>query len=154
MEKIQYLNRINYNIELLLNHLSDITERMLLAKINVIPKFILNQQEISKFKKILEVQNNTVKTEQNIYDFLKIIIIVSIKAPIFKQPIYTLARLVPLPLNNSYFIVTPNYLIYNVNNKTYYITEFINFPSWMIHSCVMKTIIPMHHRIAHVGHTF
>lgn len=28
LDKIQYLNRLNYNIELLLNHLSDITESM------------------------------------------------------------------------------------------------------------------------------
>lgn len=98
LEEIQYLNRINYNIELLLNHLSDITESMILAKVNVIPKFILNQDEIMKLKKILEIQNVTIKTEQNIYDFLKMNtlsfeqkIIFSIKVPIFKQSMYTLA---------------------------------------------------------------
>lgn len=67
LEEMQYLNRINYNVELFINHLNDITESMLLAKINIIPKFILNEQEIDKIKKILEKQNITIKNEQNIY---------------------------------------------------------------------------------------
>lgn len=103
---------------------------MLLAKINIIPKFILNEREIDKIKKILEKQNITIKKEQNIYNFLQINtlsyeqkIIFNIKVPIFKQPGYTLARLVPLPINNTYFIITPNYLAYNTNNKKYHMTR-------------------------------
>nr|CAC79666.1 env protein [Drosophila melanogaster] len=130
LEEIQYLNRINYNIELFINHLNDITESMLLAKINIIPKFILNEQEMDKIKTILEKQNITVKNEQSIYNFLQMNtlnyeqkIIFNIKVPIFKQPFHTLARLVPLPINNTYFVITPNYLAYNINNKKFHMTR-------------------------------
>lgn len=58
---------------------------------------------------------NTLSFEQKI--------ILSIKVPIFKQPMYTLARLVPFQFNNSYLVIAPNYLAYNVNNKSYHITH-------------------------------
>lgn len=72
LEEMQYLNRMNYNIELFINHLNDITESMLLARLNIIPKFILNEQEIDKIKNILEKQNITIKNEQHIYNYLQI----------------------------------------------------------------------------------
>lgn len=126
LEEMQYLNRINYNVELFTNHLNDITESMLLAKLNIIPKFILNEQEMDKIKNILEKQNVTIKNEQNKYNYLRINtlsykqkIIFNIKVPIFKQPGYAL----PLPINNTYFIITSNYLAYNTNNQKYHMTR-------------------------------
>lgn len=130
LEKLQYINRINYNLELLLNHLNDIIESMLLAKINVIPRFILTEQEIYKIKMLLENQNITIKSEQHIYDLLKMNtlsyennIIFTIQIPIFEKDNYKIARLIPLPINNKYFVMIPNYLIYKNNVNKYYLTQ-------------------------------
>lgn len=49
LRELQYINRIDYSIELLLS--------LLLAKLNVIPKLILHKKEILKIKKIFQNQN-------------------------------------------------------------------------------------------------
>lgn len=57
VRKLQYINRIDYSIGLLLNHLNDNIESLLLAKLNIIPKLILNREEILKITNIFQNQN-------------------------------------------------------------------------------------------------
>lgn len=32
---------------------------------------------------------------------------------VFKKEEYKIAKIIPLPINNTHFIVTPNYIMYN-----------------------------------------
>lgn len=116
---------------MLLSHLNDIIESTLLAKINVIPKLILDKTEITKIKQIFKTQNYTIKSEQHIYNLLKMNtlnyqdkIIFSIKIPIFLSFNYEMARLIPLPINSTQFVIAPKYLIYNNKSNSMFSTMY------------------------------
>lgn len=155
LQKLQYINRIDYNIELLLNHLNDIIESLLLAKLNIIPKLILNKDEILKIKNIFQNQNLYVESDEELYSLLKLYttyhnlnIIFNVKIPIFKKEQYKIARIIPLPINNTHFIVTPNYILYNNKSKIYplrekclninnkFLCENVNSPTNQNTSCI------------------
>lgn len=66
VRKLQYINRIDYSVELLLNHLNDIIESLLLAKLNIILKLILNKEEILKITIIFQNQNLYVQSDEQL----------------------------------------------------------------------------------------
>lgn len=59
---LQYITRINFNIDVLNNHISNIAESILL---NLIPKFILSENEIKSINEFIIKQN--VKSSRNLY---------------------------------------------------------------------------------------
>jgi len=62
---LQYITRINFNIDVLNNHISNIAESILLTKLNLIPKFILSENEIKSINEFIIKQN--VKSSRNLY---------------------------------------------------------------------------------------
>lgn len=58
ISKIQYLNRINYNIDLLSNQITNIGESIVLAKLNItsISKFVLNYKEVEEIYNLVNNQ--------------------------------------------------------------------------------------------------
>lgn len=155
VRKLQYINRIDYSIDLLLNHLNDIIESLLLAKLNIIPKLILNKEEILKITNIFQNQNLYVQSDEQLYSLLKLHttyhnsnIIFNVKIPIFKKEEYKIAKIIPLPINNTYYVVTPNYILYNNKSKTYplrekclkinniFLCENVNFPTHRNTTCI------------------
>lgn len=155
VRKLQYINRIDYSFELLLDHLNDIIESLLLAKLNIIPKLILNNEEILKITNIFQNQNLYVQSDEQLYSLLKLHttyhnsnIIFNVKIPIFKKEEYKIAKIIPLPINNTYFVVTPNYILYNNKSKIYPLREKylninnislyenVNFPTHRNTTCI------------------
>lgn len=51
-------------------------------------------------------------------------IIFSVKIPIFLNPNYEMARLIPLPINSTQFVIAPKYLIYNNKNNSMFSTMY------------------------------
>jgi len=62
---LPYITRINFNIDVLNNHISNIAESILLTKLNLIPKFILSENEIKSINEFIIKQN--VKSSRNLY---------------------------------------------------------------------------------------
>lgn len=129
---LQYITRINANIDLTMLHLSNIAESLLLSKLKIVPKFILNNEEIDKIINIMQKQNLVINNEGNVYKILTLNaimqdkdIIFTIKIPILTSDTYQLIRLIPLPINNTQFIVAPNYVA-SKNTQTLYFTEPCN----------------------------
>jgi len=56
IQLIQYIDRINFNIDLLFNHLNNIAESLLFAKFKLVPKYLLNSVELEKIKNVLTEQ--------------------------------------------------------------------------------------------------
>ena len=48
--EIQYMNQLDYNIDLLLNHISDIIEAVMLAKLGIMSKLILHPDELDEIR--------------------------------------------------------------------------------------------------------
>jgi len=53
---LQHLNRISYSIDLLTVYLNNIAESILLAKLPIVPKFILAQTELNRIIQFVESQ--------------------------------------------------------------------------------------------------
>lgn len=62
LTQIQQLNQINYNIAILTQHLSNIAEAIVLSKLNIIPKLILDPRELNQI-------HNTLKNKINVISF-------------------------------------------------------------------------------------
>lgn len=132
IEILQYITRINANVDLTMLHLSNIAESLLLSKLKIVPKFILNNEEIDKIISIMQKQNFLINNEGNVYRLLTLNaimqnkdIIFTIKIPILTSDNYQLTKLIPLPINNTQFIVAPNYIA-SKNTQTLYFTEPCN----------------------------
>lgn len=63
--------RISYNIDIVLGHFINIAKSILLSKQNILPKFFLGQQELELIRDILEKQNITLGSEEDMYSVLK-----------------------------------------------------------------------------------
>jgi len=66
IQLIQYINRINFNIDLLFNHLNNIAESLLFAKLKLVPKYLLNSVELEKIKNVLSEQKIEVQLEHEL----------------------------------------------------------------------------------------
>lgn len=124
---IQFLNQVNYNIELLYNHLSTISEAIIFAKLNVIPKQILSKKEIVKINLEFKDQNVLVKSDQHMYELLGLQayyndtnVIFNILIPILSNETYQMFHVIPLPLYEDKTILTKPFLAMNPNNIQYY----------------------------------
>lgn len=91
-----------------------------MAKIKIIPKLILDPKEITKIEEIIRKQNVTIESKQDIYKLIKLNtyniqdkIIFEIMIPIFEKQNYKIARIIPLPLNKTFFIIAPKFIAYN-----------------------------------------
>lgn len=127
LKHIQCLNQINYNIDLLTNHLTDLGEAIVLARLNIISKQILNEDEMHEIHKNLVLQGIDLKSNEQIYQFLGLQafytnsnLIFNIKIPILSQENYTMTHLIPLPVNNTKIILTKPYLIHNPKRVQYF----------------------------------
>lgn len=124
---MQYLNQINYNIDLLTNHLSDIAEAIILARLKIISKQILNEEEIVEIYNSLKIQIIDIKSDEQIYEmlelqayYMKTDIIFNIKIPILSQESYYMAHIIPLPINNTKTLHTKPFIIHNQRKIQYF----------------------------------
>lgn len=69
---LEFLNQINYNIDILYNHLNDISEAVILAKLSIISKHILSSTEIKEIHSIFKNQNIVLNSDEHIYELLKL----------------------------------------------------------------------------------
>lgn len=69
--QIQQLNQINYNIDILTQHFNNIAEAIVLSKLNIIPKLILDPSELTQIHRSL---NNTIDiiSPEHIYELLEL----------------------------------------------------------------------------------
>lgn len=124
---LQYINLINYNIDLLHNHLSNIADSILLAKLNIISKFILSHEELEKILENFQKQQISIKSYEELYELLGLQayyngtnIIFNVKIPILSKEISRFLHIIPLPINNTKIIITKPYITYNNNEIRFY----------------------------------
>jgi len=99
-------------------------ESILLTKLNIIPKFILSEEEIKSINEFISNQNVTIESDEHLYRLLALetyindsYIIIHVKIPIFNTQMYSLTHIVPLPLNKTKFLIVPNHIVYDRNNE-------------------------------------
>lgn len=116
----QYLNQINFNIDILHNHLTNLAEAIVLARLNVISKQILNPEEITEIYYNLENQTVEIKSNEHIYELLGLQayysnsnIIFNVRIPVLSHEKYSMLHMIPLPLNETRIISTKPYIIQN-----------------------------------------
>lgn len=123
IKEIQHINQINYNIDMLNNHLKDISQTLILAKLNIISNVILNKEEIESIHKMLTNEQIELISEEHMYNLLNLQayynnsnIIFNVKIPQIENNNCNFYNIIPLPINNTKQIVTKPYVAYN--NKT------------------------------------
>lgn len=111
----QYIEQLMYDIGLLNEHLNDISESIIFAKLNVISKHILHPTELDTIYDHLKKQNIEIKSGENIYEFLELHayynhtnIIFVIKIPTYLNQTYTFYHINSLPINNTYTLEIPS----------------------------------------------
>lgn len=140
---MQYLNRINYNIDILYNHITNIGEAIILAKLNIISKYILNIEELARIREIMEYDfipnrqdvmeydnssssmadnayEGYLNSDEHIYELLELQayynetnIIFNFKIPILAKEEYNMYHIIPLPINKTKEIIMPTYILHN-----------------------------------------
>ncbi|XP_050339704.1 uncharacterized protein LOC126766043 [Bactrocera neohumeralis] len=127
--EIQYMNQLDYNIDLLLNHISDIIEAVMLAKLGVVSKLILHPDELDEIRHHFKSQNIDLVSDGHLYELLELQayynnsnLIFNIKLPNLAKSTNSLFHLIPLPINNTKVIKTKPYVSYN-NHELQYLTE-------------------------------
>lgn len=127
---MQYIYQVNYNIDMLTNHLNDILDSITLAKLNVISKQILHPSELESINLILKNQSFYIKSTEQIYELLELEacyldnkIIFNVKIPKFHNNSYEFIHSILLPINSTKYINNPYpYILYN-KQQIYYLTE-------------------------------
>lgn len=126
LQEQQYLNRINYNIDLLTTHLSEIAETITLAKLNTISKAILSQTELKEIFKLVNENALNIISEEHLYEILKLQayynssnIILNIRIPILSSETFQMNHLYPLPINKTLEIDIKPYIVYNEQKIQY-----------------------------------
>lgn len=129
LEEIQYLNQINYNIDLLSEHITNLAESVVLAKLNIISKLILNKNELEIIYKHIVNQSVNLVSDEHIYELLGLQayynssnIIFNIKIPILSVERFNFYHIIPLPINDTKQIIIKPYVIYNENTVHYFDT--------------------------------
>lgn len=155
----QYLNQINYNIDLLNEHITGIAEAIVLAKLNIIPKMILNPHELAEINHTFENQNINITTIEHIYELLSLQaysngtnIIFNIRIPFTLRESYTLFHVIPLPIQGTKIIRMKPYLILNTEHTqsfdekcnhiegTFYCYQTPNWKKVSQSKCIAKII--------------
>lgn len=103
---LQYIYLINYNIDTLVNHLDDISESLILAKLNIIPKQILQPDELSVIYSLFSNMSFDIKSDEIIYELLQMQayyygnqIIFNLKIPRVTSHILKHVHLIQIPFN-------------------------------------------------------
>jgi len=117
---LQHLNRISYSIDLLTVHLNNIEESILLAKLRIVPKFILAETELNRIIQFVESQGLKIGSNEQVYELINIQaqinetdIIFRVRAPIFEPTVYQLYHVIPIPINGTHLLVVPNHVAIN-----------------------------------------
>ncbi|XP_059220108.1 uncharacterized protein LOC131995379 isoform X2 [Stomoxys calcitrans] len=125
----QYLNQINYNIDLLTHHLTNIAEAVVLSKLNIISRFLLSPEELENIEVKLKQKNIEVRSIENIYEMLgmqayynETNIIFNILVPNVSEEDYFLYHIIPLPINITKLIITEPYILFNENSTHHHKT--------------------------------
>lgn len=125
----QYLNQINFNIDLLTNHLSSIAETIILSKLNIISRFLLSPGELDIIELNLSKQNIKIQSIEKIYEMLNMQayynesnIIFNILIPNTSVEDYFLYHILPLPINKTKILITEPYILYNENSTLHHET--------------------------------
>lgn len=123
----QYLNQINFNIDLLTNHLSSIAETIILSKLNIISRFLLSPGELDIIELNLSKQNIKIQSIEKIYEMLNMQayynesnIIFNILIPNTSVEDYFLYHILPLPINKTKILITEPYILYNENSTLHH----------------------------------
>lgn len=159
LKYLQYINRINFNIDLLHNHLTNIAEAIVLARLSIISKQILNPTELSEIYRTFQDQKIKIESDQQIYEFLNLKayynssnIIFSVQIPMVSNNTYSLFHLIPLPINKTLTVITKPYAILNELDIKYfdeacpfiegvfYCREIINTPEVNEPTCIPNII--------------
>lgn len=119
----QYLNQVNYNIDLLSSHLSNIAEAVVLARLNIISKQILNSDELNEIYTFFKNKSIEIKSDEHIYELLGLQayynntnIIFNIQIPQISEETYSFFHIIPLPINNTKMIISKPFAISNPKN--------------------------------------
>lgn len=101
-----------------------------MAKLIIIPRFILREQELEQIEKIFDQHNIRVDTIEGTYRFLEMTtetnkteILFKIKIPVLAKEKFTIARLVLLPMNDTKVIRAQLFVIYNKEKAYQYHEE-------------------------------
>lgn len=123
IQYLQYLNQINYNIDLLSNHITDIAEAIILAKLKVISKFILHPDELDYIHSLLNNMSFPIQSDEQIYELLELQayysgtrIIFNLNIPVISNEIFKHTHLIPLANNRKQSILI-NYPYITHNSK-------------------------------------
>lgn len=123
----QYLNQINYNIDLLNSHLTNIAEAIMMARLNIISKQILSPEELSDIYDFFQNRSIEIKSDENIYELLGLQayynntnIVFNIQIPVILEDSYSFFHIIPLPINKTQKIVAKPYAILNHKNIQYF----------------------------------
>lgn len=125
--EMQYLSQINYNIDLLNDHITNIAETIVLAKLNVISKLILNQAELNEIYNYMSNQSIEIISNEHLYELLELQayynntnIIFNVKIPKLLKEKYYFYQRYKLPINGTKQIITQPYITYNDKSIQYY----------------------------------
>lgn len=123
LRQSQYLNQINYNIDLLTQHLANLAEAVILARLNIISKQILNEDEIAEIYKNLKEQSVSVESDEHVYELLGLQayysnsnIVFNVRIPVLSHRKYSMLHIIPLPINNTKILIPKPYIILNQEN--------------------------------------
>lgn len=127
--RTQYLNQVNFNIDLLTNHLSNIAEAVVLSKLNIISRFLLSPEELDIIELKLRTQGIKIESIENIYEMLgmqayynKSNIIFNILIPNISNEKYFLYHIIPLPIYETKIVKTEPYITFNENSTQHHKT--------------------------------
>jgi len=121
------------NVYVLSSYLSNKEESLLLAKLNIVPNFIVSEQELTVIRQELDDPQLRNMSDEDILEMLEldrfmngIKIKFRIKIPTCKENIYQFTHIIPLPINGSKFLILPNYMAYYNAKDIYYFTNKCN----------------------------
>lgn len=130
IQEIQYLNQINYNIDILANHLGDISESIVLAKLNIISKFILQPDELEYIHQLFNNMSFSIQSEEHIFEVLELQayysdkkIIFNLNIPNFSKEIFKFTHLLQIPINSTETIAIEYPFIAHNNGSIHYFTD-------------------------------
>jgi len=72
LHTLQYISRINMNIGVLSNYLSNIEESLLLAKLNIVPNFIVSEEELTVIRQELDDPQLRNMSNEHILEMLEL----------------------------------------------------------------------------------
>lgn len=128
IQLIQSLQQINFNLDLLTNHLTDISEAIILAKLNIISKLILHPDELSYIRQLFQNMSFPLNNDQHIYELLQLQayysdnhVIFNLNIPLISPETYQFTHLIQIPVRNTETIsVKYPFLAYNDRYLLYF----------------------------------